>query len=257
MKKILLVISTLLLTPTISACQDKAHSIVCINKLTENYTIDLSLDQFKRLVDNKQSFAIEFYSPYCTHCEELNPKLLQYGNETGHLIYKLDMTKIESEEEFAKWQANYPDIFADRYVPAIRFIKNGQLTFEVNSKKFESYTALKNIMDKHFLKSTVTMVPNITTFDNYRNNHEDFMFFVYDLVNDKSIELTTNYLVKEGIKENILLLNKTDFAANFGEIKTFFNTDLDNFIGVYIDKEITKIGDYTATDFNFDNFISA
>ena len=247
----------MLLTPTISACQDKAHSIVCINKLTENYTIDLSLDQFKRLVDNKQSFAIEFYSPYCTHCEELNPKLLQYGNETEHLIYKFDMTKIESEEEFAKWQADYPDIFADRYVPAIRFVKNGQLTFQVNSKKFESYTALKSIMDKHFLKSTVTMVPNVTAFNYYRNNHEDFMFFVYDLDNDKSIELTAKYFIKEGVKDNILLVNKTDFAVDFAEMKAYLNTDLDNFIGIYANQKIIKIGDYTATDFNFDNFISA
>ena len=63
MKKFLLLLLPIALMPSITACQDKAHSIVAINTADKTYKyVDITSLQFERLMDQKQSFFIEFFT---------------------------------------------------------------------------------------------------------------------------------------------------------------------------------------------------
>ena len=259
MKKRLLVLFPILLCPTLTACQDTAHSITCINVgFSDQISIELSIENFENLVASKQPFAVEFYSPYCGHCEDLEELVNKYIDQTRNLIYRCDLSVLNSEE-FEEFKAKYSDIIVDNYVPALRFVNDGHLTFDVSRAKFESYTALRSILSKHFLSSHLTMVSTKEGFDKYLESKATYVAFAYDLDNINSLTKATSYLINQDFAKtdwNVLLLNCKDFAANLGEIKNYYNTELDTFIVKMKNGQVEKIADYSASDFNFDSFIN-
>ena len=259
MKKRLLVLFPILLLPTITACQDTAHSIVPINVgFNDKVDIQLTIENFETLVNSKQPFAVEFYSPYCGHCEDLDVLLTKYMEETRNLIYRCDLSVLDADE-FATFQSKYSDIIVDNYVPAIRFINDGHLTFDVNRNKFESYTALRSILNRHFLSSHLNIVSTANGFNEYTNRKTSYIAFAYNLDLPVSVDVAAKYLINSEFAKqdwSVLLLNCRDFGEVFAEIKNYYATETNTFIAKIEDEQVTKIADYTASDFNFDSFLA-
>ena len=260
MKKILKIFFFPILIPTITACQDKAHSIVSLKAVNSDYIeIQCTVDQITNLIESKQQFVLECYSPTCSHCEDLKPKLEKYAKDTGNIIYKLDLSVLENEEAFnEKLHNKYSDIFPNSYVPAIRYIKDGALTYEVNSNKFSSYTALSKIMNKHFITSKCYIVNSKADFNTYLSNHSRFFALAYDLDNPKSLEIAAKYLLTTENKKDTVLVNKSGFTGDFAEFLPFYGNTVETFLWV-VDKENAqlKIIDYSLADDNqISEFIS-
>ena len=259
MKKSLALFLPILLLPTITACQDVEHSVICINVAQgDNEPIELSIDEFKTLVDSKQPFAVEFYSPYCGHCEDLGVLINKYVEETRNLIYKVDLSVFDLEE-FKEFQSLYPDIIVDEYVPSIRFVKNGTLTFEVNRKKFESYTALRSVLNAHFTSSRVSITSSMTSFNNYQSYRPSHIAFAYTTTNPTSVKFASDYLLTDEMAKkdyDVLLINTGDLAENCANIKDFYNASYDTFIAYKKSDGSIKTADYTASDFSFTSFLS-
>lgn len=254
MKKLFLFLLPVALMPSITACQDTAHSIVAINRCDESITrIELITDQFTKLMESGQQFVVEFYSPYCVHCEELNPILDQYVSKTNKMVYSLDLTKY-TRDELEELQMTYPSVFPDLLVPAIRFIENKTLTYDVSSNKFSSYTALKSIMDKHFFSSNIYYSETYGGYENYINHHNSYVLFSYNLNSEKSLDIASTNLVTKSVansKKNVLLLNLIDLE----QIQYTYNIDYDSFIVLVEDSQVKKIANYTDSDFSIDDFI--
>ena len=264
MKKIFKIFFLSILVPSISACQDTAHSIVALKTGGENYLeINCSVDQVINLIESKQQFVLECFSPTCSHCENLKPLLEKYVKNSDSIIYKLDLSTLENEEAFnEKLHDKYTDVFPNSYVPAIRFIKDGHLTYEVNSNKFSSYTALSNIMKKHFISSNFYIVDNPTDFNIYLGEHKEFVTIAYDLDNPRSLDVTAKYLLTNEnakSKKNILLVNKQGFEGSIASVLPFYSEKPETFLA-YIDVSNgkMKIIDYmSADDSSIPDFISS
>ena len=259
MKKSLLALLPIFLMPTITACQDVEHSIVPINiAFDDEVNVELTIDNFKALVDNKQQFVVEFYSPYCGHCEDLAVLTKKYMEETRNLIYQCDLSVLD-EIGYNELKASYQDIFVDDYIPAIRFIKDGHLTFDVSRNKFDSYTALRSILNKHFLSSRINIVSSLKAFNTYKSQRSTHLAFAYDLDNSESLNFAANHLITSEFTKTdwaVSLLNCRDFEEDFAEIKNYYGASIDTFIAISKDGKITKIADYTASDFDFNSFIN-
>ena len=241
------------LLPLISACQDTKHSIVEINHVKEERLfVELKTEQLVYLLESKQQFVLETYSPYCSHCADLEKHLDKYSKEKAKVIYRYDLTTIGSEEEFVRvFQNKYPDIFPNYSVPAIRYINEGKLTYEVSSNKFASYYGLAKIMDKHFAKSKITMIGSKDEYDTYKKSNNTYLIYGYDLTNEKSLELATKYLINEEIaktEKSIILANKSIFDVNFEDFYALFNAETSYFATLIKDNEQIKTIDYTLDD---------
>lgn len=260
MKKLLLISVLFCLAPAVSACQDTEHSIMPIHIVGEEANgIELSVSNFETLVASGQDFAAKFYSPYCAHCEELTPKVTKYQQETSNLIYSLDLSVFETAEAYQTFADKYRDIFVDDYVPAIRFISKGTLTYDVSRNKFDSYTALKNILNKHFLSSYVSVVSSKSAFDSYITSNSTFILFTYDFSDADSIKFTSEQLLtKEAQKTKmpILLLNIKDINESFVDIKNSYQIQEDSFIALIKNGQKEKVGDFHQTNFDLNAFIS-
>ncbi len=256
MKKYLLFLASLVLLPFMSACQDTAHSIIAIKNIDSDvYSIELSLDELQTLIDNKQQFVVEFYSPYCGHCQDLNELLVQYVKETNNIYYRFDASKM-TLEEFAYFHSEYPSIFPNEYVPSIRFVKDGVLTYEVDNTKHESYKALKSIMNKHFLSSNVSITSSFDNITQYGKEHEERILFAYDITNPISIKIASDKIMTTSYssKHNVLFMNKREMDSDLEIVKSIYQIDVDTFI-VKVEKEKWIVGDYSTSSFNFDLFV--
>ena len=187
MKKYYVLPILLVLAPTLSACQDYEHSIVAINNMGANGLVEISKAALLNLLESKQQFVFEQYSPTCTHCEKLRPLLEKYALNNKKTIYTCNMYGLTEEEFNTDYKAVYPDIFTDYYVPRIQFIKEGKLTYEVNSSKFSTYSGLTNIMNNHFFSSKIYMVQSEEEFTSFTEKNKDYVVYMYDQEDVKSL----------------------------------------------------------------------
>ncbi len=216
MKKILFIAVPLLLAPTLTACQDIEHSVPYIEAYEEQYE-ELNYDHLCQLVDYKVPFVLELYSPFCSHCLDLKEILDKYVAKTHQLIYRFDTSKYDDEEkkyEYQKLQEKYPTIFTSNYVPEIYYFKNGEITYEVNSNKFSSYTGLSKIMKNHYINSKISKLATYDGWNKYQENHDSY--FVYEMDYDEiSLTNLTNIILNNEVvnaKKDILIINKNDFS---------------------------------------------
>ena len=251
MKKYYVFSLLFVLAPTLSACQDTKHSIVAINSIGENGLVEISKAELLNLLESKQQFVFEQYSPKCSHCTDLRPKLEKYAKEKKKIIYTCNMYGL-SEEEFEEYyQTPYPDIFTDYYVPRIQYINEGKLTFEVNPTKFESYYGLKSIMDKHFFSSKITMVQTEEDYNTYVTSNKNYLVFMYDQSDAKSSSLAAQYLITNEIakaKKPILLINFINYTGNLNALYTKYGVDYYAFASLVQNNEIIKTIDWSVDD---------
>ena len=248
MKKLLLTIFPILLLPTLSACQDKEHSIVVINAGdNSSFIIELKPAELENLIESKQQFTLVSYSPTCVHCKDLEPKIEKYTSSTKKSIYRIDLTQDGGADLIAK----YPNIYPDSSVPRISYIANGDTTYSVNSNKFSSYTALSNIMNKHYLSSNITLVSEMNWLREYVEHHQNYIAISYNLNDLDSLKTANDYLITREFaeaKKDVVLINYALFAENSAEIRQLFNAESDSFIHLTKDYSKIKTIDYKSAD---------
>ena len=236
MKKILTLLVPLFLAPTLCACQDTQHSIVAFKTATNNYSyVEINKDQVINLLESKQGFLLELYSPTCKSCEEIEPKLKKYVEETQNVIYKLNLMKVSEEDFEQELKENYPDIFTDRFVPQMMFIKDSRLTFNFNPNRLLSYSPAKNVLNRHFIDSSITLVNNFDEFLLLNEKNGKYLLATYDLDDQDTLSYTNKYIANDEVlkaKKPVFLINKASFAEEFSKITTFFDTDKSSFIAV-------------------------
>ena len=235
MRKLIYILPLIALTGSVSGCTSLKQSVVSINCVSSQETfVELSIDNLINLIESKQQFLLESYSPYCSHCKDLEPILEEYSQKNKKVIYRVDLTQVETEEEFNEKLGNkYPDIFSDALVPSVSFIGDGKLTYHINPNKYDSYAAFSTIANKLWIKSNITLVNDKNGFEVYKSSHDKYIAFAYNLNDSKSLEITNNYLVTKQIakaKTPILLLNQASFATDFAEICQYFGSDATSFM---------------------------
>ena len=110
MKKILKTIILLfIVTIMLCGCSKKEH------------IIEISLDEFKEKMANKESFALYVGNEGCTHCVSYRPVLEQVLEDYDITIYQIDNSKLDNSE-FAEFRT-YINISS---TPTVAFITNGQ-----------------------------------------------------------------------------------------------------------------------------------
>ena len=257
MKKLSLLLLPIMMVPTLTSCKDVEHSVISIHR--DSGFVSLNTAQLENLIDSKQSFVFEMYTDWCSHCIDLEPLLVKYVENENQTIYRLNVTDWESET-FTYYQEKYPSIFKGSYVPAVRFVKDGELTYEVDNNKFAKYNSFERIMNKHFINSNIQMISSYMGFEDYINNHNNYLAMVYDLDDVLSLELSTKYLITSDVanaKKDVILLNKTEIGNDFARFTRYFGTDANSFAVLVKSKEITKTIDYHIDGSELNNMVSS
>ena len=249
MKKLKWIIFTFALVPLISGCQDKAHSIIAINTMgSEQSFIEVSVSQTRKMIDANQPFVLEVYSSYCEACKDLEPRLKSFAESSKKAVYRLNIGEVEQSVFQSELRDAYPDIFIREYTPTIYFIKDKVLTYEVSPNKYSSTTALKSIMNKHFLSSNVTIINDVTSLESYEEKNKNYIAFSYDLDDTNSLSLATEKLINAKLDSNVILLNKVLMSTQFGTIKEKYNSYDDHFASSVKDGNIIKTINYLEDD---------
>lgn len=81
----------------------------------------LTTEQLKEKINNKESFLLDLYATWCGPCKVLMSSLDRIVNENTNTIpvYKFD---VDSDHDFVRQEMNI------RAVPTLKLFKNGELT---------------------------------------------------------------------------------------------------------------------------------
>ena len=253
MKKGKFVFLLIALCPLMSACNDKEHSVITINSYdNQNPFVELLPENISNLIENKQDFVLEIYSPTCQTCIELEPILEKYCKKQNRVVYRLNTHLISEDVYIDVLQEPYPDIFHNDYVPNILFISDGKLTYEVSPNKFGSYNGLKSVMNKHFTTSKITMINELSAFRTYVEKNDNYVCYFYNYEDQISIKFAASYIINEEIaksKTPVVLLNQNTIGEeSFEEVISYYLPDCASFACMVKNKEIIKTIDYASDD---------
>lgn len=87
----------------------------------DKYINEISLDEFKEKIANKESFALYIGNENCSHCVSYLPTLKSVLKDYNITIYHLDNSKL-SDKEYAEFKT-YINISG---TPTIAFITDGE-----------------------------------------------------------------------------------------------------------------------------------
>lgn len=87
----------------------------------EERIVEISLDEFKEKMANKESFVLYVGNEGCSHCISYRPVLEQVLEDYDITIYQIDNSKLDNSE-FAEFRT-YVNISG---TPTVAFITNGE-----------------------------------------------------------------------------------------------------------------------------------
>lgn len=96
---------------------------------------ELSVDNYNKLIDDKESFAIFIYQPLCTTSYEFNKILTEFANQNQISFYKMafsDMKNTSLKENV-------------KYYPSFVIIKNGKVVDALDANSEEDVKRYKTI----------------------------------------------------------------------------------------------------------------
>lgn len=97
--------------------------------------IELTISEYDKLIEDKESFAIFIYQPLCTTSYEFNKVLTEFANKNQISFYKMafsDMKKTSLKEEV-------------KYYPSFVIIKNGKVVDSLDANSDEDVDRYKKI----------------------------------------------------------------------------------------------------------------
>ena len=113
--------------------------LLFVNNNSKGDLIELSYNDVKEKIDNKENFVLCISRTTCSHCADFKPKLKEVAKDNNIDIYYIDVDKYD-EEEFSNL------ISFDGSTPTTIFIKNGEE--ETTSNRINGDTSKSKIIDK-------------------------------------------------------------------------------------------------------------
>ena len=262
MKKIVVILPALLMC-TLTACDtvDKQHAVIApINYDAQKFkkgiecTFELNPYNLYDMLENKESFVIEFYRTSCSSCVSFQPVLEQYINASNYQWYRLNTDLPQADRDF------FIDVVMKDFssvlggleaVPTVYFIKDGELSYELNSNKFSSYTAFSKIANRHFIKSSLYTVSTLSGLYEFIKDKQNAVLYVFDNTSAVSLDVYKTIYSKAAGKSNpvvILYRNQMVSGAYYTIMDALGRGYTDNFACLIENGEIKKTVDYSFDD---------
>lgn len=111
MKKIIKYVSIICLFILLTGCGNTKKSNIK----------EITLDEFKDKITNKESFVVYIGNEDCSHCQSYKPTLEKVLNDYDITIYHIDNSKL-SDKEYGEFK-NYVSISG---TPTVAFITEGE-----------------------------------------------------------------------------------------------------------------------------------
>lgn len=88
---------------------------------TNNHLESINYNDYKELIENKESFVLEVMQDGCSYCKAIEPKLESFTDEYDVDIKVINLTKL-SDEDYEE----FTNTIGTSATPVIIFYKNGE-----------------------------------------------------------------------------------------------------------------------------------
>ena len=91
--------------------------LFCLSGCSKSYVSEISYDEYKKLVDDKETFILEIMSDDCINCTKFSPKLEEVANEYQVVVYTINSQELTNDQV---------DEFGISGTPTVLFYINGE-----------------------------------------------------------------------------------------------------------------------------------
>lgn len=74
-------------------------AIFLLTGCSKNYLTEISYDDYKQLIEDKETFVLEVMQENCVNCEEFRPKLKSVAEEYQIDVKFIDITELTEEQK--------------------------------------------------------------------------------------------------------------------------------------------------------------
>lgn len=261
MKNSKLFVLPLLFVTSLASCSgfDAEHSIVpMLNYDSIKFNLggetwyETDTDRLFNLIDNKYSFVLEIYQNSCIHCQEFEVHLKDYIRNNHYQFYRLGLNTSAERENFNVLTQTFPEVF-ENFVgtPAVYFIDQGKLTYEVSSNKFDSYAAFAKMADKHFFPNHMYSVSTIDGLNAYLEDFSSSFIYMMDPSSIVSSEIfNLIHECKKDSDKNVLMIDYSSIDdENYAQICARLNVGITDHFAIYYNEKDSRTNvDYLVDD---------
>ena len=89
--------------------------------------VNINSKELKKMIDNKETFLVDFWAPWCPHCRKINDAYDQLADEQAG---KLPVVKLDMDEDDSLWES-----LRVQLIPTIRLYENGESVRQIVAPK--------------------------------------------------------------------------------------------------------------------------
>ena len=194
----------------------------------EDYTIKLTPQTCKTMIENKENFCLWYHNLGCASCNLIKPSLIRYICETKKTIYSID---IGNDETFLDLQATCHDLTdskgtkiffndsGETSTPIFFFFKEGELLKkQLGQSNLANYNFLSRFMNSFLGSSTLKFINGEQELINiqndviyYYNNSHTYEVSIYNALLTSNAQLN---IYNTSIFPNITTSQIINYANN-------------------------------------------
>lgn len=125
-----------------------ATTVILFCKKEPLYVHDISYSEYQEMVNNKDTFILYIGRASCPNCS-ITSSRLPYAVNREVTICKLELEPYYQTEEYEKIK----DDLGISYVPAFKYIENGEIKYQMNSPLKDNY--FTEDANRQFLQSQI------------------------------------------------------------------------------------------------------
>lgn len=219
----------------ISGCFGYSGSVNAI-KNGDIASSDISSDNAYRYVDFKtldnliksnSEFIFYLSSTTCTSCQEFEPIMVNYIQNTHQLVYK--MNADTQFEDFQQLYNTYADYFNGlSYTPGIYIFGDGAGSYQISNSRISNLNMFTTAMKEKVYESNVYSISNFSSLDSYLGMQNRSYLLFYDRSNSEYANYYNSYL-KESVNKfdkNIIIVELSQFSdKDLESVKSLLNIE--------------------------------
>lgn len=264
MKKRRLLLSVLLTSMLLTSCASFNGATPAYRNGDLYYTTveypnlfrDVNAETMSSLIESKTDYIVLFSQKGCSSCEEFDPVIKGYINNTKQVVYKYDISSADFVSEFLP--KYYESFFPEKKIitPSL-FIGNSEGKVEqLSNNMFKTTLMLTNMMKEHLYETEVYNFSRLNAFKRFMQETSEFSMFTYDSRSESAVKAYNNYIYQNIVKSNkksaildIKFFSETDLVG----LKELLNTDsFESLLAYKIKDQVIEPGLIVESNYSID-----
>ena len=200
----LLICSSVLFSGCKSVKNENAiHSIMSYEK----EVVELKAESVSHMIDERYSFILLMYTEACSSCTKAKDNLSKVSKDLGFATFQIEMY----DASIKYLSEHHPQLFnVDDSYPFLYVFDEGSVPYKSKYDDLNNSTNLKKLIKSYSNETKITNMTKLESYNEYKTNNSEYMFFTYDssVLDEKQVYINYLYPLAMSSNKKLLIIDK-------------------------------------------------